>query len=255
MAPVLQLDDVGKTYARDGTAVEALRGVTLSVEPNRLVAIVGPSGSGKSTLLNLLGTIDVPTRGGVRFDGRDVTQLGTAARARFRARNVGFVFQFFNLLPGLTAAQNVELAAAIAGGERGRSRIRARELLEQVGLGEQCDAPARRLSGGQMQRVAIARALVNDPRLVLADEPTGNLDRRNAELTLTLLREHAVGDRAVVMVTHDHELAERYADEVVTLVDGQVQGTTASAAPGGAPPPAAAAPSGGAAAAARLPAP
>jgi macrolide transport system ATP-binding/permease protein len=224
MAAVLELDDVAKTYARDGTAVEALRGVTLAVEPNRLVAIVGPSGSGKSTLLNLLGTLDVPTRGRVRFDGRDVTELSGPERARFRARNVGFVFQFFNLLPGLTAAQNVELAAAIAGSERGRARSRSRELLGQMGLEAQRDAAARRLSGGQMQRVAIARALVNDPRLVLADEPTGNLDRRTAERTLALLREHAVGDRAVVMVTHDHELAERYADEIVTLVDGQVQG-------------------------------
>ncbi|HMJ01702.1 MAG TPA: ABC transporter ATP-binding protein [Conexibacter sp.] len=223
MPAVLELHDVAKTYAHDGTVVEALRGVTLSVEPNRLVAIVGPSGSGKSTLLNLLGTLDAPTRGRLRFDGRDVTDLDSAARARFRARHVGFVFQFFNLLPGLTAAQNVELAAAIAGGDRGRSRARTRELLAQMGLADQRDMPARRLSGGQMQRVAIARALVNDPRLVLADEPTGNLDRRNAEQTLALLREHAVGDRAVVMVTHDHELAERYADEVVTLVDGRVR--------------------------------
>ncbi len=228
MAAVLELDDVGKTYTRDGTAVEALRGVTLAVEPNRLVAIVGPSGSGKSTLLNLLGTLDVPTRGEVRFDGRDVTRLSGPARARFRARHVGFVFQFFNLLPGLTAAQNVELAAAIAGGERSHARARTRALLEQVGLGAQRDAPARSLSGGQMQRVAIARALVNDPRLVLADEPTGNLDRRTAEQTLALLREHAVGDRAVVMVTHDQELAERYADEIVTLVDGRVQEAPAS---------------------------
>jgi ABC-type lipoprotein export system ATPase subunit len=224
VAPVLELDDVGKTYLRDGTAVEALRGVTLAIQPDRLVAIVGPSGSGKSTLLNLLGTLDAPSRGRLRFDGRDVAELRAPARARFRARNVGFVFQFFNLLPGLTAAQNVELAAAIAGGARGVARERVRTLLEQVGLGDRCDTPARRLSGGQMQRVAIARALVNDPRLVLADEPTGNLDRRNAELTLELLREHAVGDRAVVMVTHDHELAARYADEVVTLVDGCVTG-------------------------------
>ena len=231
MPAVLQLDDVAKTYTRDGTAVEALRGVTLAIEPNRLVAIVGPSGSGKSTLLNLLGTLDVPTRGHVRFDGEDVGGLSGPARARFRARNVGFVFQFFNLLPGLTATQNVELAAAIAGGGRGPSRARAHELLDRMGLREQRDAPARRLSGGQMQRVAIARALVNDPRLVLADEPTGNLDRRTAERTLALLREHAVGERAVVLVTHDHELAERYADEVVTLVDGLVREPAHAGAP------------------------
>jgi ABC-type lipoprotein export system ATPase subunit len=219
---VFELQGVRKSFTLGGDSVEVLHGVSFTIDPGKLVAIVGPSGSGKSTLLNLLGTLDSPTAGQVVFDGRDVGGLSAAARARFRAENLGFVFQFFNLLPGLTSRQNVELAAAIAGQDRAKARARAEELLEAVGLGEQVDAPARNLSGGQMQRVAIARALVNGPRLILADEPTGNLDQRNAGQILELLRAQATGDRAVVMVTHDHELAELFADEIVSLVDGQV---------------------------------
>jgi putative ABC transport system ATP-binding protein len=195
----------------------------MEIKPGKLVAIVGPSGSGKSTLLNLIGTLDTPDDGRLLFDGRDIGKLSPSARASFRADNLGFIFQFFNLLPGLTARQNVELAAAIGHRDRHYSRQRAGELLELVGLGDKVDAPARNLSGGQMQRVAIARALVNEPRLILADEPTGNLDQRNAAGVLQLLREQASGDRAVAMVTHDRELAERFADEIVTLVDGRIE--------------------------------
>jgi putative ABC transport system ATP-binding protein len=221
---VLELREIDKSYPLGGEMVEVLHGVSMEIRPGRLVAIVGPSGSGKSTLLNLIGTLDTPSSGKLLFDGREIGSLSQAARADFRAANLGFVFQFFNLLPGLTARQNVELAAAIAGRERGVSRRRAGDLLEQVGLGERVDAPARNLSGGQMQRVAIARALVNEPRLILADEPTGNLDQRNAAQILELLREQATGERAVAMVTHDHELAERFADEIVSLVDGRIDG-------------------------------
>ncbi len=221
-APVLALEDVSKTYTRGRISVEALRGVTMTVEPNRLVAIVGPSGSGKSTLLNLLGALDVPTGGRLLFDGRDIVALSERERTRFRAGNVGFIFQFFNLLPGLTSVQNVELAGAIAGMKGRDLRASARTLLELVCLTEQADTQARDLSGGQMQRVAIARALINDPRLILADEPTGNLDRHNAEEILKLLRERAVDGRAVIVVTHDQSLAVRYADEVISLLDGRV---------------------------------
>jgi putative ABC transport system ATP-binding protein len=224
---VLELREIHKAYQQGSEAVEILHGVSLEIEPGRLVAIVGPSGSGKSTLLNLIGTLDTPSAGELLFDGREIGGLGTKARARFRAEHLGFVFQFFNLLPGLSARQNVELAAAIAGRERRSARAAAAELLERVGLGERLDAPARKLSGGQMQRVAIARALVNEPRLVLADEPTGNLDQRNAHEILDLLREQASDGRAVVMVTHDHDLAERYADEIVSLLDGRVDGIRA----------------------------
>jgi ABC-type lipoprotein export system ATPase subunit len=219
---VLELTEIHKSYPQGGETVEVLHGISLRIEPGKLVAIVGPSGSGKSTLLNLIGTLDTPTAGKLLFEGEDVGGLSPAARAGFRAANLGFVFQFFNLMPGLTARQNVELAAAIGGREVARSRRRAGELLELVGLGDQVEAPARTLSGGQMQRVAIARALVNEPRLILADEPTGNLDQRNALQILELLRAQAEGERSVVMVTHDHELAERYADEIVSLIDGRI---------------------------------
>jgi ABC-type lipoprotein export system ATPase subunit len=219
---VLELREVSKSYPQGGKMTEVLHRVSLGIEPGRLVAIVGPSGSGKSTLLNLIGTLDTPSAGDLLFDGRDIGDLSATGRTRFRAANLGFIFQFFNLLPGLTARQNVELAAAIGGRDTGPARRRAGELLESVGLGGQVDAPARNLSGGQMQRVAIARALVNEPRLILADEPTGNLDQQNARAILELLREQVAGDRSVVMVTHDHDLAERYADEIVSLIDGRL---------------------------------
>jgi putative ABC transport system ATP-binding protein len=226
--PVLELRDIEKSYPQGGAMVEVLHGVSLAIEPGRLVAIVGPSGSGKSTLLNLIGTLDSPSGGSLRFDGREIGNLSQKERARFRATNLGFIFQFFNLLPGLSARQNVELAAAIAETERGLARARAAELLERVGLGERADAPARNLSGGQMQRVAIARALVNEPRLILADEPTGNLDQQNAHAILELLRQQTGEKRSVVMVTHDHGLADAYADQIVSLVDGRVAEPEAS---------------------------
>jgi putative ABC transport system ATP-binding protein len=224
LAAVLELREIEKSYPQGGEMVEVLHGVSLEIEPGKLVAIVGPSGSGKSTLLNLIGTLDVPSGGSLRFEGREIGGLGQKERSRFRAANLGFIFQFFNLLPGLTARQNVELAAAIAGAEKQTARARAVELLDRVGLGEKAGAPARNLSGGQMQRVAIARALVNQPKLILADEPTGNLDQRNAHGILELLRQQAAEDRSVVMVTHDHDLAGRYADQIVSLVDGRVAG-------------------------------
>jgi putative ABC transport system ATP-binding protein len=225
---MLELRQVSKSFPIGGDLVEVLHDVSLEIRPGRLVAIVGPSGSGKSTLLNLIGTLDTPSGGSLVFDGRDVGGLSAAARADFRAANLGFVFQFFNLLPGLTARQNVELSAAIAGRDRRASRDRAGELLQLVGLGDRIDAPARNLSGGQMQRVAIARALVNEPRLVLADEPTGNLDQRNAAQILELLREQASAERAVAIVTHDRDLAERFADEIVSIVDGRLDGIDAA---------------------------
>jgi putative ABC transport system ATP-binding protein len=227
-ARVLELREIHKAYPQGGELVEVLHGISLEIQPGKLVAIVGPSGSGKSTLLNLIGALDVPSGGKLLFEGREIGDLGERSRARFRAEHLGFIFQFFNLLPGLSARQNVELAAAIAERERGAARAATAELLERVGLGERIDAPARKLSGGQMQRVAIARALVNEPRLVLADEPTGNLDQRNAHGILDLLREQASDERAVVMVTHDHDLAERYADEIVSLLDGRIDGVRAT---------------------------
>jgi putative ABC transport system ATP-binding protein len=222
-SPVLELDGIRKSYPLGSGSVEFLHGVSARIEAGKLVAIVGPSGSGKSTLLNLLGSLDTPSEGRLCYAGRDIGGLGEGERTRFRAANLGFVFQFFNLLPGLSARQNVELAAAIAGMRRRQAHARAGALLEEVGLAGKEDVSARNLSGGQMQRVAISRALVNQPRLLLADEPTGNLDQRNAAQILELLRSQASGERAVVMVTHDHDLAARFADETISLVDGEVE--------------------------------
>jgi putative ABC transport system ATP-binding protein len=219
---VITLSGVRKIYGAGENAVEALKGIDFAVHPGRLTAIVGPSGSGKSTLLNLLGALDTPTSGHVVFEGQDLAALSEAERTRVRARNIGFVFQFLNLLPGLTCEQNVMLGGVIVGMEPREAKRRAGELLEMVGLADKRRRPARKLSGGQMQRVAIARALINDPPLVLADEPTGNLDEKNAEEITALLHERASGGRAVVLVTHNMDLAEQYADELLIVRDGQI---------------------------------
>ncbi len=220
--PVISLIGVRKTYGDGAAAVEALKGVDFEAWPNRLTAIVGPSGSGKSTMLNLLGGLDTPDSGQIRFGHDEMTSMSEAERTHFRASHIGFVFQFLNLLPGLTCAQNAMLGGVIAGMSPRLAQSRAAELLDLVGLGDKVDKPARELSGGQMQRVAIARALMNDAPLLLADEPTGNLDERNAEEVIALLHERADDGRAVVLVTHNNDLADRYGDEVHTVRDGMI---------------------------------
>lgn len=220
--PVISLCGVRKTYGGGENAVEALKGVDFEARANCLTAIVGPSGSGKSTLLNLIGGLDTPSAGTIGFAGRDITSLSERERTRFRARNIGFVFQFLNLLPGLTCEQNVMLGGVIVGMPPRAARRRAEELLEIVGLADKRRQTARKLSGGQMQRVAIARALINDAPLLLADEPTGNLDERNADEIIALLRDRASDGRAVVLVTHNNDLAERYADEIKVVRGGLI---------------------------------
>ena len=170
----------------------------------------------------MIGGLDTPTSGTIEFGGRDITHLSESERTKFRARNIGFVFQFLNLLPGLTCEQNVMLGGVIVGMSPRDAKRRAGELLEIVGLGDKRRQPVRKLSGGQMQRVAIARALVNDAPLLLADEPTGNLDEQNAEEITALLRERATDGRAVVLVTHNNDLAERYADDVKIVRSGLI---------------------------------
>jgi ABC-type lipoprotein export system ATPase subunit len=220
--PVISLTGVRKTYGTGENAVEALKGVDFAAHPNRMTAIVGPSGSGKSTLLNLIGALDTPTSGRISFGGEDLTGMSEAERTKFRARNIGFVFQFLNLLPGLSCEQNVMLGGVIVGMKPREARRRAGELLEVVGLGDKRRQPVRKLSGGQMQRVAIARALINDAPLLLADEPTGNLDEKNAEEITALLHGRATDGRAVVLVTHNNDLAERYADDVMVVRGGLI---------------------------------
>jgi putative ABC transport system ATP-binding protein len=217
---VIRLADVTKTY-QPGTP-PALAGVSLSVAAGEVVAVMGPSGSGKSTLLNLVAGLDRPTAGTVTVAGRRIDSLGEGALARFRARHVGIIFQFFNLLDDLTVEDNVLLPAQLAGASRRQARARAGELLERMGIGEHRDAYPARLSGGQRQRVAIARALVNSPELLLADEPTGALDTATGQEIGRLLRELNEAGQTLVLVTHDPALAQRYAARTVRMVDGQV---------------------------------
>jgi putative ABC transport system ATP-binding protein len=217
---VIRLADVTKTY-QPGTQ-PALAGVSLSVAAGEVVAVMGPSGSGKSTLLNLVAGLDRPTAGTVTVAGRRIDSLGEGALARFRARHVGIIFQFFNLLDDLTVEDNVLLPAQLAGASRRQARARAGELLERMGIGEHRDAYPARLSGGQRQRVAIARALVNSPELLLADEPTGALDTATGQEIGRLLRELNEAGQTLVLVTHDPALAQRYAARTVRMVDGQV---------------------------------
>jgi len=212
---------VVKEYETGGETVRALAGIDFAVERGEFVSIVGPSGSGKSTLLNILGLLDVPTRGTVLLDGEDVSALSTAERTDRRSETIGFVFQSFFLVPTLTARENVEVPRLLAG-EPAETTRRATELLERVGLGDRLDHYPDELSGGQKQRVAIARSLVNEPDLLLADEPTGNLDRDTGDVILDEFGQICEDDDvAVVTVTHDDYVAD-YADRVVELIDGSI---------------------------------
>jgi putative ABC transport system ATP-binding protein len=212
-----------KTFGEGRTEVQALRGVDLDVLPGELLAIMGPSGSGKSTLLHILGALDAPTGGTIEVAGQHYEGLDEAALTRLRRDHIGFVFQFFNLLPSLTAAENVLLPALIARRRDASLRRRALELLERVGISDRAEHVPSELSGGQQQRVSIARALLLEPELVLADEPTGNLDTRSSREILSILRDLAADGHTIVMVTHDPSAAA-IADRVVFLRDGVVAG-------------------------------
>jgi len=221
--PLIQLRDVWKVYHLEATDVEALRGVSLSIESGEYVALMGPSGSGKSTLMNLLGCLDRPTSGSYLLDGREVADLSPDARAELRNRKIGFVFQNFNLLARTSALENVELPLLYCRRMSARERRqRAMEMLAQVALQDRSDHHPGQLSGGQQQRVAIARALVNEPAILMADEPTGNLDSRTSrelmELFGQLNRDRGI---TIVLVTHDPVVA-RNAQRIVVLRDGEV---------------------------------
>ena len=220
--PLVQTEDLTKIYGKGETAVTALDHVDMSVEAGEFVAVMGPSGCGKSTLLHLLGGLDRPTEGRVIIDGQPINELPDDALTKLRRRKIGFVFQFFNLIPVLDAVENAALPVTLDGINQKEAKTRAREWLEKVGLGDRLNSRPDQLSGGQQQRVAVARALVAEPTLVLADEPTGNLDSRASEEIVGLLRQVAnEWGRAVVMVTHDTRLAA-YADRILFLKDGAV---------------------------------
>ena len=219
--PLLQAADLRKDYPMNGETVHALRGVSLRIDPGEYVAIVGPSGSGKSTLLQLLGGIDTPSGGTVELQGTRLDALSDGDLTRLRLTRFGFVFQRFHLLPVLTARENVELPMAEAGMPRGERRARARELLAYVGLEGRTDYRITQLSGGEMQRVAIARALANRPAVLLADEPTGELDMTTGRQILHLFRRLHADGATLVVVTHDERLAAE-AGRVVHMLDGAI---------------------------------
>lgn len=218
---IIELKDVRRTYGEGAAQVQALKGITTGIEAGSFTAIVGPSGSGKSTLLNLLGALDQPTSGQVMVDGKNLSDLSDDQRTKLRRDRIGFVFQFFNLLPTLTARENVLLPAKLSGHGGKELEERAHDLLSRVGLGKRMDHRPEQLSGGEMQRVAISRALIMDPPVLLADEPTGNLDSRTGKEVMSLLRGAVDAKRTVVLVTHDPRVA-RVADRVVTIRDGEI---------------------------------
>jgi len=219
--PLIAVREVSKAYRLDDPRSVALRGVSLEIEAGEFVAIIGPSGSGKSTLLNLIGGLDKPTAGSIWVQGLEVSALGEDALARWRGATVGIVFQFFQLLPTLTALENVMLAMELSGRFKGERRSQARERLAAVGLAELADHLPSELSGGEQQRVAIARALANDPPLLLADEPTGNLDSATGRLIFDLLGELNTAGKTIVLVTHEQRLAAR-AKRVIEMRDGEI---------------------------------
>lgn len=220
--PIISVRELKKTYFMGANVVNALQGVNLDISKNEYVALMGPSGSGKSTLMNLIGCLDSPTAGSYVLNGIDVSTMDDSDLAEVRNKEIGFVFQTFNLLPRLTALDNVALPLVYAGKSKAERTEKAKHVLNAVGLGNRMDHKPNELSGGQRQRVAVARALVNDPSIILADEPTGNLDSKTSIEIIGLFEEiHAAGN-TIVLVTHEPDIAE-YAHRIVRMKDGMVE--------------------------------
>ncbi len=222
MDQIIQMHDVSKIYKMGDVDVPALRGVDMTIERGDFVALMGPSGSGKSTSMHLIGSLDLPTLGKIILSGQDIAQLSESQLAILRGKKIGFIFQQFNLIPNLTALDNVMLPMIFQGISRSLREQRAREFLKKVGLGSRLFHYPSQLSGGEMQRVAIARAVANDPEVILADEPTGNLDSKRGEEIMHLLKELNKQGKTIVVVTHDKALAEKYAKTIYFLKDGEI---------------------------------
>ncbi len=219
---VIKLDNVWKIYKMGDVEVNALQGLSLDVKEGEFLAIMGPSGSGKSTAVNMIGCLDVPTKGSVILDGHDISKLTESELAQIRGRKIGFIFQQFNLIPTLTALENVALPIVFQSIERGKRIGKATELLEIVDLGDRMEHKPTELSGGQQQRVAIARSLANNPEVILADEPTGNLDSNTGEMVMSFLRKlNRKEGKTIIVVTHDNNVA-RHADRIEFLKDGKI---------------------------------
>ncbi|MFH1212097.1 MAG: ABC transporter ATP-binding protein [Candidatus Woesearchaeota archaeon] len=220
--PIIALQDVWRTYVMGDTEVHALRGMTLAVGNGEFIAIKGPSGSGKSTAMNMVGCLDIPTKGKIFLDGQDISELSESTLAEIRGRKIGFIFQKFNLISTLTALENVMLPMVFQGIDIEHRRRKAEQLLELVGLSDRTTHKPTELSGGQQQRVAIARALANDPEVILADEPTGNLDSKSGINVMEFLKKlHHEKKKTIIMVTHDDKIAH-YADRIEFLEDGKI---------------------------------
>ena len=222
MNPIISIRDLGKTYKMGTLEVHALKSIDLDIYKNEFVALIGPSGSGKSTLMNLIGCLDTPTKGDFILNGVAVSNLEDSELAEIRNKQIGFVFQTFNLLPRLTALDNVALPLVYAGVPKHQRSEKALKVLEQVGLADRAHHKPNELSGGESQRVAIARALVNDPAIILADEPTGNLDSKTSyEIIAIFIQLHLAGN-TIILVTHEADIAER-AERIVKLIDGLIE--------------------------------
>lgn len=223
---IIQLKGVHKHYQMGDNVVKAVDGVDLHVDKGDFVAIMGPSGSGKSTTMNLVGSLDLPTKGHIYLDGKDIAHMAESDLAQIRGKRIGFIFQGFNLIPNLTAKENVALPMLFQDVSKEERESKAAELLTLVGLGDRMDHYPNQLSGGQQQRVAIARSLANDPEVILADEPTGNLDTKTGERVMDFLERLHKKGKTVILITHDPRLAEKYARKVYWLQDGKVVNTT-----------------------------
>lgn len=221
-SPIIQINDLTRVYQMGNTEVRALNGVSFDVQENEYIAIMGPSGSGKSTLMNLIGCLDTPSSGTYILNGQDVSQLEDSELAEVRNREIGFVFQTFNLLPRTDCLSNVELPLIYAGIKTSERKDRATRTLQRVGLGDRIDHKPNELSGGQRQRVAIARALVNNPSILLADEPTGNLDTKTGEEIMMLFEELYRMGNTILLVTHENEIAD-HARRIIRLRDGVIE--------------------------------
>lgn len=223
---IIELKNVYKHYQMGETIVKAVDGVNIRVNKGEFVAIMGPSGSGKSTCMNLVGSLDVPTKGHIYLEGEDISLLLESDLAQMRGRKIGFIFQSFNLIPNLTAKENVMIPMMFQGVNEFERDLTAKELLDLVELGDRVNHYPNELSGGQRQRVAIARALANDPEVILADEPTGNLDTKTGNIVMEFLEKLNKQGKTIIMVTHDPDLAQAHADVVYWLLDGKVDKVT-----------------------------